>query len=91
MFNTFHVDYPLVRWPLDHLFHSKNFTLQKSKRLPSMGSDHFPLLTRLSFTALKCNNQTGIKANKSKHEWAKDRSKENNVRKSDMSKPSQAD
>ncbi len=56
-----------------------------------MGSDHFPLLTRLSFTALKCNNQTGIKANKSKHEWAKDRSKENNVRKSDMSKPSQAD
>jgi endonuclease/exonuclease/phosphatase (EEP) superfamily protein YafD len=87
VFNTFHVDYPLVRWPLDHLFHSKHFTLQKIKRLPSIGSDHFPLLTRLSFTALKCNNQVGIKANKSEHEWAKDISKENKVKKSDVPKP----
>jgi hypothetical protein len=81
----------MVRWPLDHFFHSKHFTLQKITRLPSMGSDHFPLLTRLSFTALKCNNQAGIKANKSEHEWAKDISKENNVKKSDVPKPGETD
>lgn len=27
VFNTFHVDYSLVRWLLDHLFHSQHFTL----------------------------------------------------------------
>ena len=35
MFNTFHVDYPLLRWPLDHLFHSDHFTICSIKRLPS--------------------------------------------------------
>ena len=29
LFNTFHADYPLVRWPLDHLFHSRHFTLNE--------------------------------------------------------------
>ncbi len=47
MFNTFHADYPFLRWPLDHLFHSEHFTLQHIQRLPSIGSDHFPLYTAL--------------------------------------------
>jgi endonuclease/exonuclease/phosphatase (EEP) superfamily protein YafD len=50
MFNSFHADYPLMRWPLDHLFHSSHFTLQKLLRLPSIGSDHFPMLIRLCYT-----------------------------------------
>ncbi|MCH7335548.1 endonuclease/exonuclease/phosphatase family protein [Acinetobacter sp. NIPH 2699] len=41
--NTFHADYPLLRWSLDHIFHSTDFGLVKMKRLPHIGSDHFPI------------------------------------------------
>lgn len=41
--NTFHADYPLLRWSLDHVFHSTDFALVNMKRLPHIGSDHFPV------------------------------------------------
>lgn len=41
--NTFHADYPLLRWSLDHVFHSIDFALVEMKRLAHMGSDHFPV------------------------------------------------
>lgn len=47
MFNTFHADYPFMRWPLDHLFHSEQFSLVSLRRLPSIGSDHFPIFSKL--------------------------------------------
>ena len=46
-FNTFHAKYPLLRWPLDHVFHSPCFELIEYKRLPQIGSDHFPIFTNL--------------------------------------------
>lgn len=45
--NTFHADYPIFRWSLDHVFHSTDFALVKMERLPHMGSDHFPVYTIL--------------------------------------------
>ena len=47
--NTFHVNYPFLRWALDHLFHSACFTVVDIERLPSIGSDHFPVLTTLQY------------------------------------------
>jgi endonuclease/exonuclease/phosphatase (EEP) superfamily protein YafD len=41
--NTFHADYPLLRWSLDHVFHSTDFALVQMERLPHIGSDHFPV------------------------------------------------
>lgn len=41
--NTFHANYPLLRWSLDHVFHSTDFALVKMQRLPHIGSDHFPV------------------------------------------------
>jgi endonuclease/exonuclease/phosphatase (EEP) superfamily protein YafD len=41
--NTFHADYPLLRWSLDHVFHSTDFALVKMQRLSHIGSDHFPV------------------------------------------------
>ena len=48
-FNTFPAAIPFFRWSLDHVFHSPEFKLVSIKRLPEIGSDHFPIFTCLSF------------------------------------------
>ena len=47
--NTFHANYLLFRWPLDHVFHSRAFRLVELRRLPRTDSDHFPVLVELSY------------------------------------------
>lgn len=49
MFSTFHAKYPLLRWPLDHVFVTEHFTLLEMRRLESFGSDHFPILATFSY------------------------------------------
>lgn len=51
VFSTFDARYPLVRWPLDHLFHSPDFRLREMHRLPACGSDHFPVMFDLVLCA----------------------------------------
>ncbi|MET4073713.1 endonuclease/exonuclease/phosphatase family protein [Hymenobacter sp. UYCo722] len=46
---TFHADYSLLRWPLDHIFVSPHFQVVDMRRLSHVGSDHFPIFVRLSF------------------------------------------
>lgn len=48
-YNTFHADYALLRWPLDHVFHTIDFTLIKLKCLQGIGSDHFPMYIKLNY------------------------------------------
>jgi endonuclease/exonuclease/phosphatase (EEP) superfamily protein YafD len=50
LFSTFHAGYPGLRWPLDHVFHSRDFTLVEMRRLRSFGSDHFPMLVELCYS-----------------------------------------
>lgn len=47
-YNTFHTGYPIFRWPLDHVFHTDDFSLVSLKRLKSIGSDHFPIYIKLN-------------------------------------------
>ena len=49
LLSTFHADHKLLRWPLDHVFHSAHFRLQDLQRLTHIGSDHFPIYIRLSY------------------------------------------
>lgn len=42
-FSTFDARNPLLRWPLDHLFHDAAFRLVELRVLPDIGSDHFPI------------------------------------------------
>lgn len=49
-FNTFNAKYPLLRWPLDHVFHSEHFKLIDMQRLPDINSDHFPIYVELALT-----------------------------------------
>jgi endonuclease/exonuclease/phosphatase (EEP) superfamily protein YafD len=46
-YNTFHANHPLMRWSLDHIFHSSHFKLIRISRLPKIGSDHFPIFVHL--------------------------------------------
>jgi endonuclease/exonuclease/phosphatase (EEP) superfamily protein YafD len=48
-FSTFNAKWPLLRFPLDHVFCSKHFRLNTFKVLRQCGSDHFPVFVRLSF------------------------------------------
>jgi endonuclease/exonuclease/phosphatase (EEP) superfamily protein YafD len=47
LYPTFTAQYPLLRWPLDHLFVSPHFELMAIDVLPDIGSDHFPIFFRL--------------------------------------------
>jgi len=47
MYASFHANYPLLRWPLDHVFHDDSFTLVQLRLLRSIGSDHFPVFIKL--------------------------------------------
>ena len=55
--NTFHVKYPFLRWALDHIFHSACITLVDISRMPSIGSDHFPVMTTLQYEPQEASKQ----------------------------------
>lgn len=46
--NSFHAEHWYMRWPLDHVFHTRHFGLIQIRRLPYVGSDHFPILVDLT-------------------------------------------
>lgn len=48
-YNSFNANNPLFRYPLDHVFHSVHFKLADLRRLPHIGSDHFPILVELQY------------------------------------------
>ncbi|KLI98734.1 endonuclease/exonuclease/phosphatase family protein [Luteimonas sp. FCS-9] len=60
MYNTFHARLPGLRWPLDHLFHSRDFTLVCMRRLPAIGSDHFPILVELALAPGRNQDDAGL-------------------------------
>ncbi len=49
LYNTFHAKIPFVRWPLDHIFVDRRFHLIEMKRLPSINSDHFPIMASFRY------------------------------------------
>ncbi|AKI01629.1 hypothetical protein IMCC20628_02935 [Hoeflea sp. IMCC20628] len=50
LFNSFDARYWFLRWPLDHIFHSRDFELVTLERQRFVGSDHFPMFYRLALT-----------------------------------------
>jgi endonuclease/exonuclease/phosphatase (EEP) superfamily protein YafD len=50
MFSTFHAEHRFARYPLDHVFHTRDFSLRELRRLGYTGSDHFPIVVELAFT-----------------------------------------
>lgn len=61
LYNTYSTFVPLFRYPLDHVFYSDVFGLLKLERLPSVGSDHFPMLVELSYEPQTDNTRNAPK------------------------------
>ncbi len=73
-YNTYHAGIPVFRWPLDHVFHSKDFSLFKLKRLPSIGSDHFPIYIELNHVSIaKKLNDEPESPDQEEEEWAEEK------------------
>ncbi len=72
-FNTFHAGYPLMRWPLDHIFHSTHFKLIQFKRLKNIGSDHFPIYVELYLQSSFKEAYEEPKADKEEKERAREK------------------
>ena len=49
LLNTYDTRSRFFRYPLDHTFASQHFKLVELRRLPDIGSDHFPLLVVLDY------------------------------------------
>jgi endonuclease/exonuclease/phosphatase (EEP) superfamily protein YafD len=72
-FSSYNARNPLVRWPLDHLFHSSHFRLVEIRRCEDIGSDHFPVLVELSYEPDAPVEQPAAQADAGDHEEAGER------------------
>ncbi|WP_286807602.1 MULTISPECIES: endonuclease/exonuclease/phosphatase family protein [unclassified Marinimicrobium] len=86
MCNSFHAKVPLLRWPLDHLFHSEHFVLENLRRLPAFGSDHFPVLVRLVYRP-NARPQEGLDADREDRQWAREKMAEESVTPGEVHRP----
>lgn len=84
MFNTFHAQYFCIRWPLDHIFHSEHFRLTHLERLPIDGSDHFALLTGLTYLPQLTNGNPALHADDDDHAQAKEKMQQKGIKKDDI-------
>jgi len=72
-FHTFHAEFPLLRVPLDHFFHSNHFRLVDFRRLGYFGSDHFPVYIKLSYEPDAAQEQLELEADQSQEEDAREK------------------
>ncbi len=89
-FNTFHAGHRLIRYPLDHFFHSRHFSLVSIHRLASIGSDHFPLLIELQFETKSLQrqaNEAHLEADAEDRELADELVEREDVTRSDVPTP----
>jgi endonuclease/exonuclease/phosphatase (EEP) superfamily protein YafD len=75
-YHTFHAKYPLIRFPLDHFFHSNHFRLVDLRRLPYFGSDHFPVYIELSYEPDAEKEQEELHADQSQKKEAEEKIEE---------------
>ena len=87
MFNSFHAGHWFIRWPLDHLFHSRHFTLSFMQRLPTCGSDHFPVLVELVLDEADGAQQEGLVADAEDIMEAEEKIAKEPVQASDVHEP----
>lgn len=87
MFNSFHAQHWFLRWPLDHLFHTDDFTLVHMQRLDEFGSDHFPILVELAHQPRRGAEQPTPKSDRDDRAWGREKAGAEDVSKADVHQP----
>ena len=62
LFPTFNANNRFFRWPLDHIFHSKEFRVVNIERLSYIGSGHFSIYIKLSYEPANAGAQEDLNA-----------------------------
>lgn len=83
-YNTFHAGHFLLRWPLDHVFHTSDFTLIELARLENIGSDHFPIYIKLNYKPRAEILQKEPKTSQEEKEWAREKIEDGEPRSREM-------
>lgn len=84
-YNTFHTGYFIFRWPLDHVFHTNDFTLVDIARLESIDSDHFPMYIKLNHEPRAEDFQDKPeRPDEEEEEWAEEKINEGNPTETDV-------
>ncbi len=83
-FNTFHANFAIFRWPLDHIFCSKHFKVSAVKRMPAFGSDHFAFYTELVLSDNSCESRGQLNSDKTDHKLAKEKIGEEDISSQDV-------
>lgn len=84
-YNTFHAAHRFLRWPLDHVFHTSDFTLIELARLRSIGSDHFPIFIKLNYEPrAEVLQEEPEEADGEEKEWAEEKIEDGKPRERDV-------
>ncbi|MEK6476584.1 endonuclease/exonuclease/phosphatase family protein [Catalinimonas sp. 4WD22] len=67
-YNTFNAELPMMRWSLDHVFHTEAFQLNALEVLPYIGSDHFPVYFSLSYQPTETEEQEPLEPTSAKEQ-----------------------
>jgi endonuclease/exonuclease/phosphatase (EEP) superfamily protein YafD len=71
-YSTFHTQYKFLRWPLDHLLHSEEFSLNKIQVFPEVESDHFPIYAKLELNTKAETQQEEHESSSEEEKMAED-------------------
>ncbi len=80
MFSTFHAEHWFLRWPLDHVFTTKHFTVDDIRRLNYFGSDHFPILVTLCYRPSRADEHETPEADAEEEQEARETIREGKTR-----------
>ncbi|UEG54054.1 endonuclease/exonuclease/phosphatase family protein [Mucilaginibacter daejeonensis] len=72
-FNSFNAKYFFLRFPLDHIFCSTDFSLTSIRRMPHCGSDHFPMCVNLRYTPAAVNRNEELEVTAEDQELAREK------------------
>jgi len=75
-FNSYHAQYPLFRWPLDHILISPEFRLTDAGTGVDFESDHFPTFAYLTYEPFLANEQKAKEPTAEDWKQAKDQMSE---------------
>ena len=71
-YSTFHTQYKFLRWPLDHLLHSEEFSLNKIQVFREVESDHFPIYAKLELNTKAETQQEEHESSSEEEKMAED-------------------